>query len=89
MKITICMGSRCTLMGAESIYDAVEYVKENICGPESKVCLAEDLEIELSSCKNYCKAQEGVEPIVIMDGEIIYNATAQEVSEKLINKLRI
>ncbi|SHH32904.1 Thioredoxin-like [2Fe-2S] ferredoxin [Anaerosphaera aminiphila DSM 21120] len=89
MKVTICMGAKCTLMGADSIYDAVEYLKENVCGPESNVCSAEGLEVELSNCMNYCKDREGVAPVVTIDDEVIFNATAQEISEKLIDKLRI
>ncbi len=36
MKVTICMGARCTLMGANAIYDAVEYLQDHLCGPESE-----------------------------------------------------
>lgn len=91
MKVTICMGSACTLMGANSIYDAVELIREQICGPESELCSAENLDIELSHCLGYCKnAEEGqVAPVVMIDDEIIYRATAQEVSAKIINKLKI
>ncbi|MBP2025986.1 NAD(P)H-dependent oxidoreductase subunit E [Peptoniphilus stercorisuis] len=91
MKVTICMGSKCTLMGANSIYDAVELIRESICGPESELCSAENLEIELSHCLDYCKNKESgqVAPVVLIDDEIIFKATAQEVSEKIINKLKI
>ena len=91
MKVTICMGSTCTLMGSNSIYDAVELINEQICGPESELCSAESLEIELSHCLGYCKNKEAgeVAPVVVIDDEILYKATAQEVSEKIINKLKI
>ncbi|EFI42159.1 MULTISPECIES: (2Fe-2S) ferredoxin domain-containing protein [Peptoniphilus] len=91
MKVTICMGSRCTLMGANAIYDAVDFLKDNICTPESDYCSAENLEIELSHCMNYCKNAEhgNLAPIVIVDDEIIYKATAQEVSAKIIDKLKL
>lgn len=91
MKVTICMGSACTLMGANSIYDAVDLIREQICGPESELCSAENLEIELSHCLGYCKNKEQgqVAPVVVVDDEIMYKATAQEVSAKIINKLKI
>lgn len=92
MKVTICMGSRCTLMGASAIYDAVELLQNDICGPESDYCSAENLEIELGQCLNgeYCNPEEESTnaPVVIIDDEIIFRATPQEVSEKIINKLR-
>lgn len=92
MKVTICMGSRCTLMGANSIYDAVELLKDDICGPESTFCSAENLEIELGQCLNpdYCNPENenSNAPVVVIDDEIIFRATPQEVSEKIINKLR-
>lgn len=90
MKVSICMGSRCTLMGSNSIYDAVEYIKEDLCGPDSTLCPSEDLEIETSHCMGYCKnSEEGnVAPVVKIDGEVMFKATAQEVSEKIINTLR-
>lgn len=91
MKVTICMGSACTLMGANSIYDAVELINEQICGPESELCSAENLDIELANCMGYCKNKEGeqVAPVVVVDDEIIYKATAQEVSAKIIEKLKL
>lgn len=91
MKVTICMGSRCTLMGANAIYDAVDFLKEDICGPDSDYCSAENLEIELAHCMGYCKNEQkgSLAPVVIVDDEIIYKATAQEVSEKIINKLKV
>ncbi|MDO5715475.1 MAG: NAD(P)H-dependent oxidoreductase subunit E [Tissierellia bacterium] len=90
MKVTICMGARCTLMGANGIYDAVEFLKENVCGPESELCSAEHLEVEFAHCLGYCKKDMNnqVAPVVLIDDEIIFRASAQEVSEKIINKLR-
>ncbi|MET3618301.1 NADH:ubiquinone oxidoreductase subunit E [Peptoniphilus olsenii] len=91
MKVTICMGARCTLMGANAIYDAVEYLQEQLCGPDSELCSAENLEVDFAHCMNYCKNHEinQASPVVIVDDEIMFKATAQEVSEKIINKLRI
>lgn len=90
MKVTICMGSRCTLMGANAILDAVEYLQNNLCGPDSELCSAENLEVEFANCLNYCKMHNNESsPVVIVDDEIMLKATAQEVSEKIMDKLRI
>ncbi|WBW50439.1 (2Fe-2S) ferredoxin domain-containing protein [Peptoniphilus equinus] len=92
MKVTICMGSRCTLLGANAIYDAVELLQDDICGPESDYCSADNLEIELSQCLNteYCNSEDQAHraPVVVIDDEIIFRATPQEVSAKIIEKLR-
>lgn len=90
MKVTICMGARCTLMGANAILDAVEYLQDNLCGPDSELCSAENLEVEFANCLNYCKIHNNeASPVVIVDDEIMLKATAQEVSEKIMSKLRI
>lgn len=78
MKVTICMGARCTLMGANAIYDAVEYLQDHLCGPESELCSAENLEVEFAHCLNYCKIHNNeASPVVIVDDEIMLKATAQ------------
>lgn len=86
MKVTICMGAKCTLMGANSIYDAVERIQDEYC--ESGYS-CKDLEIEVKNCLNYCKVEEReVAPVVIINDEVIYNATAQVVSEKILNGIK-
>ena len=48
------------------------------------------LEIEFAHCLNYCKIHNNeASPVVIVDDEIMLKATAQEVSAKIIDKLRI
>lgn len=44
MKVTVCMGSRCTMMGANQIYDQLEYIANELCGPESELCSSKNLE---------------------------------------------
>lgn len=86
MKVTICMGAKCTMMGSNSIYDAVERIKDEFCNLDYA---CEELEIEVKNCLNYCKTQEkDVAPVVIIDDEVVFNATAQEVSEKILNGLK-
>lgn len=89
MKVTICMGSKCTMMGASQIYDQLEYIANELCGPESELCSSKNLEVSISKCLNLCKNSEReTAPIVMIDDEIIYNATPQVVSEKVMEELR-
>ncbi|MDK8275791.1 (2Fe-2S) ferredoxin domain-containing protein [Peptoniphilus duerdenii] len=89
MKVTVCMGSRCTMMGANQIYDQLEYIANELCGPESELCSSKNLELNISKCLNLCKGEnERKAPIVVIDDEIVYNATPQAVSEKVMEALR-
>lgn len=87
MKVKICMGARCTMMGANAIYDAVENIKE-WTGEEYPLDSLENLEVELVNCLDYCKKEStAVAPVVVIDEDVIFRATAQEVSEMIINEL--
>ena len=86
MKVTICMGARCTLMGANAIYDAVEYLQDHLCGPESELCSAENLEIEFAHCLNYCKIHNNeASPVVIVDGKVFTNAKTEVIMEYILD----
>lgn len=88
MKIKVCMGSNCTLLGAMNILDQIEEL-ENIIDLDPDHYTNEKLEIEALSCLNYCKKNnENVSPVVIIDGDIMFNATSQTVMEKIMNVLR-
>lgn len=89
MKVTVCMGSRCTLMGANAIYDQLEYIIDDLCGPDSEICDSEGIEVNCSKCLDLCKRSDtNLAPIVIIDDEIIYNATPQLVGEKVMKGLK-
>lgn len=76
MKLTICMGSRCVMMGSMTIYDQVESLYETI--PEL------DLEIETVTCMQQCKENEQNSPFVLLDGELLEKATSQGVMERIM-----
>ena len=78
-------------MGANAIYDAVEYLADSLCAPGSEFCNADNLEIELSKSLGVCKQNDGDEksPVVAIDDEIYTKATAQEISEIIVNKLKV
>lgn len=76
MKLTICMGSKCVMMGAMNILDQVEDLKERMG--------YEDLQVETVVCMKYCKNKEHHSPIVMIDGEVMTDATTERVMEKIM-----
>jgi len=87
MKVKICMGSNCTLLGAMNILDQVEDLKNLISQDENYSGV--ELDIEPVKCLGYCKNEkDNVSPVVIIDDEVFYNATGQVVMEKIMNKIR-
>ncbi|HCX61825.1 MAG TPA: NADH-quinone oxidoreductase [Clostridiales bacterium] len=88
MKVKVCVGSNCTLLGAMSILDQIDDLKI-IMREDSDNYNEEELEVEAIKCLGFCKdTDEKVSPIVVIDGETMYNATSQTVMEKIVNKIR-
>ncbi|NYB74776.1 NAD(P)H-dependent oxidoreductase subunit E [Sedimentibacter hydroxybenzoicus DSM 7310] len=88
MKVKVCVGSNCTLLGAMSILDQIDDLKI-IISEDSDNYNDEELEVEAIRCLGFCKnTDEKVAPIVVIDGETMYNATSQTVMEKIVNKIR-
>lgn len=75
MKLTICMGSKCVMVGAMNILDQVEELKESMG--------YEDLTIETVVCMKYCKNEGEDCPVVMFDGEVMTNASTEKVMEKI------
>lgn len=88
MKVKVCMGSNCTLLGAMNLLDQIESLRELI--EENKEYKNEELEIESIKCLGYCKeTDEDIAPVVIVDEDVIFKATGQIVMEKIMDKMRI
>ncbi|MDD4780852.1 MAG: NAD(P)H-dependent oxidoreductase subunit E [Tissierellia bacterium] len=88
MKLKICAGSNCTLLGSLSILDQIDDLKE-IISEDAENYRDEGLEVEVIKCLGYCKeTNEQVAPVVVIDGEPMFNATSQAVMEKIVNKIR-
>lgn len=87
MKIKVCMGSKCTLMGSMTIYDQVEDIITRIKeDPEAE--FSEEITLEASKCLGTCKdKEENVAPVVMIDDEVITNATGQEIMEKIYQRV--
>jgi NADH:ubiquinone oxidoreductase subunit E len=89
MKVKVCMGSNCTLLGAMSLLDQIESLRE-IIDENDKEYRDEELEIESIKCLGYCKDTDAdIAPVVIVDDDVIFNATGQIVMEKIMDKMRI
>ncbi|MCT4584910.1 MAG: NAD(P)H-dependent oxidoreductase subunit E [Peptostreptococcaceae bacterium] len=81
IDIKICVGSRCTMMGAMNILDSVETLKgEN-----------PDFNINISTikCLKDCKNKEkNLAPVVIINGEKVCNATSATIMERMMDVMR-
>lgn len=88
MKLKICAGSNCTLLGSLSILDQIDDLKE-IISEDADNYSDEGIEVEVIKCLGYCKeTKEQVAPVVVIDGEPMFNATSQAVMEKVVKKIR-
>lgn len=88
MKVKVCVGSNCTLLGSMSILDQIDDLKD-IISEDSDNYSDEELEVEVIKCLGFCKeTDEKVAPVVVIDGEPMFNATSQTVMEKIVKKIR-
>ena len=76
MKVTLCMGSNCVMMGNMSIQAQLEDLKESLDW--------DGLEITFEHCLGQCKTDDNSTPVVVIDGEVIESATSQVVMEKVM-----
>lgn len=86
MKIIVCAGSSCTLMGADTIIDQIEEIDEHIHEFNYDIDKDFNLEVELVHCLGVCKKERKSSPVVIIDGEIIQKATPQVVMERILDE---
>ncbi len=88
MKVKVCVGSNCTLLGSMNILDQIDDLKD-IMQDDFENYSDEELEVEALKCLGYCKeTNNNVAPVVVIDDEPMFNATSQTVMEKIVNKLR-
>lgn len=88
MKIKVCAGSNCTLLGSMNILGQIDDLKD-IISEDADNYSDEILEVEVIKCLGYCKnTNKKVAPVVVIDEEPMFNATSQAVMEKIVNKIR-
>ncbi|MDD2448029.1 MAG: NAD(P)H-dependent oxidoreductase subunit E [Tissierellia bacterium] len=87
MKVKVCMGSNCTMLGAMNLLDQIEDLKDIIDNDVEEKYNDEELDIEAVVCLDYCKkSNTNVAPVVIVDDNVMFNATGQIVMEKIMEK---
>jgi NADH:ubiquinone oxidoreductase subunit E len=74
VKVQICAGTHCTMMGAMDIYEVVSNINDEY--PDRQV------EVELVQCCGDCKAN--LAPIVLVDGVRLTAATSETVMARIM-----
>ena len=54
MKVKVCMGSNCTMLGAMNLLDQIEDLKDIIDNDVEEKYNDEELDIEAVVCLDYC-----------------------------------
>ncbi|MDF2567600.1 MAG: hypothetical protein K0R90_1056 [Oscillospiraceae bacterium] len=79
LKIEVCSGSECTMMGAMDIIESIEGLKS------LKQQLRLKSQIEVIPCKCFGDCKNGqFSPIVKINDEVITNATSDIVMSRII-----
>lgn len=80
MRVKVCVGARCTMMGSSAMLDALEDLQTSYFKDGG-------LEIVHVNCMNVCK-EKGVDhtPVVEIDGDLITTAKPQEISEIILER---
>ena len=89
MKIEVCAGARCTMLGSDIIFnrlsDFVEEFNDRLYKGDLEIQDIE-LEIEMITCNNECKKNKKNAPVVIVDGKVFTNAKTQVIMEYILDK---
>ena len=89
MKIEVCEGERCTMLGSDIIYnrlsDFVEEFNDRLYKGDLEIQETE-LEIEMVTCNDECKKNKKNAPVVIVDGKVFTNAKTQVIMEYILDK---
>lgn len=84
MKIEVCVGSKCTMMGADTIIASLENLQETIL-TKNGVNPDFTLEIAVVRCLGECKKHKSVSPVVKIDGIIHKNASREEIMSTILD----
>ena len=84
MKIKVCVGSKCTMMGADGIIVSLENLKDTILAKKG-VNPDFSLDIEIVRCLGECKNKQGVSPVVTVDGVVHCNASREEIMSLILD----
>lgn len=88
MKIQVCAGARCTMLGSDIIYNRLsDFVEEFNEKMESEYLDIEKSNIEISMipCNDLCKKDKKNSPVVIVDDKIFTNAKTEVIMEYILD----
>lgn len=88
MKVEVCLGARCSLLGGMNIYEQIDSLNE-IVESNPDLYRNEHIEVEAVKCQEYCKTPEKPNPIVIIDGEPVLKSSVEVIMSKVLEKLKI
>ena len=78
VKVEICAGSHCSLVGALNILETLEELQEKY---------PEQIKIKKHECMDMCENIKNV-PVVKVDGEVITSAQTQKVISKIMERIK-
>ena len=88
MKIEVCAGARCTMLGSDIIYNRlsnfVEEFNDRLYKGDIDI-LDIVLEIEMITCNNECKKNKKNAPVVLVDGKVFTNAKTEVIMEYILD----
>jgi NADH:ubiquinone oxidoreductase subunit E len=79
VKVEVCVGTHCTMMGAMNIIELIDDMKREYQDQE--------IEVETVKCFQDCK-EARVAPVVVINGDKIHNATAERVMAKITEVIK-
>lgn len=87
MKIQVCAGARCTMMGSDIIYNRLEDIKSDIERYKGREGIEiEEIEIEQVNCLGQCKIDKKSSPVVMVDEKVFTSAKSEVVMEYIMDK---
>lgn len=74
VKVEICVGTHCTMMGALNIIESIEDLKQEYG----------NVSLEIIKCIKDCLGEK-IAPVVFINGDKIQNATNEEVLARIMD----
>ncbi|MDY3005399.1 (2Fe-2S) ferredoxin domain-containing protein [Anaerococcus sp. AGMB00486] len=88
MKIQVCAGARCTMLGSDIIFNRLsEFVEEFNKRIEKDNLEISDTKIEISMipCYEECKKNKKNAPVVLVDDKVFTNAKTEVIMEYILD----
>ncbi len=76
VKVQICFGTHCTMMGAMDIYESINQLRDEL--------IERPIEIQVVKCFGDCKSNQDA-PVVLVNEKKITKATREEVMAEIMS----